>query len=288
MSTLPLPQMWAWGNEGHRAVAMVAQQILDAKTATSIRSIIGTLTLRDLATCADEVRQRERQSSFVLSTQCAQVFPNPPKGTGNWHFINLDISQTDPSDVQMDQICKNDCAVAKIISFLGVLGNAQASMVDRRQALAFIVHFVGDLHQPLHAAERGHDEGGNTLVVDFLPAPVGSRPQQGKSEKLHAVWDSGILDVIAADENVFVPLLNSQITLARQEKVPQSRDAWVHSWARESLDFARTVAYKGLNPPPPGTPMLDASYESKADPVVRGQIARAGFRLSVVLRQALQ
>src|SRR5262249_38863408 len=149
-----------------------------------------------------------------------------------------------------------------------------------------VVHFVGDLHQPLHAAERGHDEGGNTVIVDFLVSPSAPHQHNGSGEKLHVVWDSGILGVIAADENVFVPLIKTEVAAAPKEQAPANLDVWVHAWARQSLVLARNVVYKGVKPPP--APQLGADYETAAEPVVRGQIARGGFHLATVIAQALK
>ncbi len=280
---------WCWGNEGHRAVAIVAEELLANNTQVNaaIKSLVGNLRLRDLATCPDEVRTHERQPTFVMSPACRQVFPVPPTGTAHWHFINLDVNSQDPNDAAMDQICNNDCAVAKIIGFSKTLADKSATNTDRAQALAFIVHFTGDIHQPLHAAERNHDEGGNTVLVDFLVTPGGPKGHQGNQEKLHAVWDSGILNVIAADENVFVQTIQPQIGQAKAEKAPAQLSPWVHAWARESLDLARSIAYKGVNPPP-ATTQLGQAYEQAADPVVRMQIARGGFRLASVLNQNLK
>ena len=279
---------WCWGDEGHRAVAMVAEGLLakNSKAAKAIRSLAGKFQLRDLAPCADQVRTKERQPTFVMSPPCQQVFANPVPGTTNWHFVNLDVNAPDPSDAMIDQICHNDCAVSQVLTFLKTLGNRSASKADRAQALAFVVHFMGDLHQPLHAAERNQDEGGYTVVVDFLPASSGSKGPSSGQQTLHSVWDSSILGVIAADENVFVPMIQPQVAQARQETVPAQLDTWVHSWARESLGLARTVAYAGVNPPP--TPQLGPAYVQAADPVVRQQIARAGFRLAMVLSRTLQ
>jgi len=287
MSPLTTP-LWGWGNEGHRAVALVAEELLatNVKANATIKSLIGGLTLHDLATCADEVRTLEREPAFTMSPACKQVFPKPLAGTSHWHFINLDVASPDPNDAAIDTICANDCAVAKILSFFNTLQNASASQADRKQALAFLVHFIGDIHQPLHAAQRGNDEGGNKVIVDFLVSPNGPTHQPGTQEKLHAVWDSGILDVIAANETVFVSLIGPQVAAAQTESVPSSLTVWVHAWARQSLDLARSVAYKGVNPPP--KPLLGADYEKAAGPVVRNQIARGGFRLAQVLSQALK
>jgi hypothetical protein len=97
-----------WGNEGHRTVAVVAQQqgMLTANALAGIKTLVGNVGLVPLSTCPDEVRTHERNPSFVLSPECLVVFPSPqPTGTANWHFINLDVAKSDPKDAPMDAFC---------------------------------------------------------------------------------------------------------------------------------------------------------------------------------------
>jgi hypothetical protein len=280
--------VWCWGNEGHRAVALVAQAQLSVPAKAQIQSLIGT-ALPAIATCADEVRAHERNpQEFTLSPACLHVFPTPqPTGTANWHFINLDVGKPDLSDAAMDQLCHDDCVVAKILSFQSVLASKVTPASSRMQALAFLVHFVGDVHQPLHAAERNKDAGGNLVTVGF---PTTDGPTGPLSEEtLHAVWDTAVIQRISRDETALVAAIAAQIAAARKEKVPAQLGPWVHVWSRQSEALARVSAYqdRGVNIP---TSQHDLSleYEKAAAGVIETQIARAGFRLATLINLALK
>jgi hypothetical protein len=280
---------WCWGNEGHHAAGLVAQTQLSSRAKKAVKSLVGKSTLRDLATCADEVRTHERNPSFVLSAVCGKVFPSPqPTGTANWHFIDLDVKSADPDDTAMDAFCNTDCVVAKIISFHSVLSDKTASGPLRAQALAFLVHFVGDVHQPLHAAQRDQDRGGNLVTVGLVTSP--GSPRKVVHENLHAVWDTGIIQLMAADEQGLVGIMTTQIAAARKETVPPQIAAWVHSWAKESEDLARSQVYKDNNQDIDASskPELSQNYEKNAEGVISDQIARAGFRLATLINLALK
>lgn len=272
---------WSWGNEGHRAVALVAENLLTKNTEDSIRRLMGSdVRLADLAACADEVRAHERNATFQLSTTCSVVFPSPPTGTSPWHFINIDVSVGAPTDAQIEQFCGADCVIKQIAHFTKVLGDGASTRRQRQQALAFLIHFVGDLHQPLHAAVRNGDEGGNKVFVNFFDL---------HHEKLHPVWDDVIIQHIAANETTLVSGLKNEIQQAQKEPtLPIGHiDQSVLQWARESLKAAHDVAYQNIQLPPAVTP-LDANYQKAAAPVVSLQIARGGVRLANLLNQAMK
>jgi hypothetical protein len=267
-----------WGNEGHRTVALIAQSQLTSNAIAGIKTLVGELALEALATCPDEVRSHERNPGFVLSPPCLKVFPSPqPIGTGNWHFVNLDVTVPDPTDTAMDAFCKNDCVVAKILSFHQILSDKTGQAAARAQALAFLIHFVGDIHQPLHAAERQHDHGGNLLMVS-IPAGPGATAAASQ-DNLHHAWDTFFVNIIAGDEASLVAKLAPQISAARAEAVPAQLGPWVHTWARQSEDFARDIAYRDQNKDidPNSKPTLSAAYEQAAMATIGDQLAKGGF-----------
>lgn len=283
--------VWCWGNEGHRAVALIAEQQLSSPVKAQIQALVGT-TLSALATCADEVRSHERKpQTFHFSPPCLAIFPPPqPTGTANWHFIDLDVRKPDLTDPAMDQFCNNDCAVAKILFFQSVLANKTAPVAARRQALAFLVHFVGDVHQPLHSAERDQDHGGNLVTVRVPTAVNGHRTL--KQDNLHSVWDGDIIESIAGDEAALVSGMTAQIAAAKTETIPADIRPWVHSWARQAEAIAKAAAYRdtGVDIDPNATPrhLLSANYESVAADAITLQLARAGVRLAVLINLALK
>ena len=195
-----------------------AQQRDSSSTAVRISSLLGNLTLSDIATCPDEVRSFEQRNT-PLSTVCAQIFPNPPKGTAPWHFVNTPIKAAPftPTATDVAAACKNNCVTVKITSFLAVLRAARptdskAKKLAELQALSFVVHFIGDIHQPLHAAQRDNDAGGNAEHIKFFGT------DDGGTLVLHTIWDRQIVSLIDADPAKLATDLQPEISLAKSEQ----------------------------------------------------------------------
>ena len=244
---------FAWGAEGHRIVADIAEQFLQLSTAREVRALLAVdneTTLADVSNWADQIRDQRRE-------------------TATWHFVDIPI--TAPGYDASRDCPHDDCVVAKIEEFAAELRDRTLPPRERLEALRFVVHFVGDLHQPLHASDSG-DRGGNAIRVEFL----------GHKTNLHAVWDSGIL----------APAVNSNergyaLALIR-EIIPSEIAAWSKGapvdWANESHAIAVKEIYGAL---PHASGLLPASYEDAALPIVDSQLERAGVRLAAVLDASL-
>ena len=279
-----------WSVEGHEAIAdIAAKQLQGTSTAARISSLLGNLTLSDIATCPDEVRSFEQRNT-PLSTVCAQIFPSPPKGTAPWHFVNTPIKAAPftPTATDVAAACKNNCVTVKISSFLAVLKAAKptdskAQKLAELQALSFVVHFIGDIHQPLHVAQRDNDAGGNAEHIKFFGT------DEGGTLVLHTIWDRQIVSLIDSDPAKLAADLQPEISLAKSEQAGTPV-----AWAIQSYLPARNAAYTGI-PAAPTDPAhkrddvadLGQPYQDSAAPIVRMQIARAGVRLAAALRQAL-
>jgi hypothetical protein len=173
-------QVFPWGPEGHRIVGAIAQSHLEENTKRNIQSLLGNKTLSSLANWADTIRGARDE-------------------TYDWHFVDIPKAENafdEPRDCfRPENKHKNDdkdhqnCVVDRIEMFAKVLGDKSASKGDRIEALKFIVHFVGDVHQPFHAI--GDFTGGNDIhVVAF-----GSTTCEGtKKCNLHYEWDSGMIE----------------------------------------------------------------------------------------------
>ena len=242
---------FGWGPEGHRVVAMIATKHLTPEAANKLKAMVGPHdTLAAISVWADDIREE-----------------NPE--TAPWHYIDIPLTA---STLDMRRDCREgNCVVARIEKFRTELANQSANPAVRREALEFLVHFIGDLHQPLHC-EDNNDQGGNHVQVIFFHAPT----------NLHAVWDSGILQHEKERDIQLASDLDSRIT-------PAEKTSWVEgsveSWAMESHALAREVAYGKLPSGP--TPVLEDAYYDVALPVVERQLQRAGIRLAYVLNQAL-
>ena len=140
----------------------------------------------------------------------------------------------------MSRECANgDCVIAKKEQFLRVLKDPNADKDAKAQALRFVIHFVGDLPQPLHVTHNG-DEGGNTRHVIF----------EGHPDNLHWVWDTGLLQHISRNSAAFAVELVNRITPQDQA---DGQKGSIEDWVMERHRFAQTVAYGDLssdNPAP--------------------------------------
>jgi hypothetical protein len=248
----------AWGFEAHRVIAEIAEQYLEPQTARQIRGLLAienATTLAEVSTWADEIR------------------PQHPE-TRPWHFVDIPIHPEagEPKGYVAARDCPNDdCVVAKIEQFARVMADQQAPERQRLEALKYVVHFVADVHQPLHASNN-NDRGGNGVAVTFM----------GHQTNLHAVWDSGIIGpAVKGDERSYAMQLTREIT--RTERRRWARGSAI-SWANESNKIAARIIYGKL--PHSGT--LPGTYETDALPTVNTQLERAGVRLAMVLNASLR
>jgi hypothetical protein len=243
---------FTWGAEGHRLVVRIAATLLTASTRAGVAATLAPgESLPALASWADDVR-------------------NDRKETQPWHYVDIPLHS---SGLDMQRDCPaGDCVIGKIEQFRKLWRDPTITPGARREALLFLIHFVGDLHQPLHCEDHG-DQGGNQVKVQFL----------GEDTQLHSVWDAGILQHMPAEEELLPRLL--------QAVTPQHIAEWSRGtagqWAGESFRLAQQVAY-GLLPPAgrDGVIRLGASYEQAAVPVVEMQLEKAGVRLAAILNQS--
>jgi hypothetical protein len=257
--TLACPvHAFAWGSEGHRIVAEIAEQYLEPATARQVRDLLAVenaTTLADVSTWADQIRLQRSD-------------------TAPWHYVNIPIHPKTGTSAAYDseRDCpESKCVVVKIEEFRVMLHDERTPVGQRLEALKFLVHFVADIHQPLHCA-NDNDRGGNAIAVEF----------NGQRTTLHAVWDSGILGpVVKDDERTYALKLAESITAA--ETMEWGRGSAV-DWANESYRIAATIVYGQL---PRRSGSLSDSYGTAALPVVNEQLRKAGVRLAKVLNEAL-
>jgi len=191
--------------------------------------------------------------------------------TGAWHFI--DIPQ-DKRRLDMERDCaKGECIISAISRFRQTLRDPATPPDERRNALMFLIHFVGDLHQPLHASDN-HDHGGNSVQLQF----------HDRRTNLHSLWDSGVLGRLQPEDELF-PVLS--------DHAAHRRKAWgrgtITDWAEQSHKVGRKVVYGKLPKAAEGAPVtIDAVYENAAGPVICEQLERGGARLAQVLNEDLR
>jgi hypothetical protein len=272
----------AWGDEGHEIIALLAERFLDPAVRAKIAAILAAdpdkLTAHDIAsaaTWADRYRDSDRNGSRQRYEQTRQ-----------WHFVDVELA-----DPNLDRACfdrpplpagtvasngpSQACVVDKIEEFLAELSDPKTDPEERLVALKFVLHLVGDLHQPLHAADD-HDAGGNRKRV----AAEGVHPSS-----LHHFWDTEWVARLGDDPRQIATELTAAIS-------DEQRRAWsqgtLSDWVMESFAVARKDAY-GLLPEPStrGVYVLDDRYVDAAVRDVRLQLSRAGVRLALLLNKAI-
>jgi hypothetical protein len=161
--------------------------------------------------------------------------------------------------------------VAKTEEFLAVLGDPRETYARRQEALKFVLHFVADLHQPLHCEDH-NDRGGNLQRVTF----------EGRPDNLHWVWDTGLVQEMDRDPRTLAARLDREIT-------PQERASWqsgsIENWMMESHRLAAQVAYRRAWAFFPA--ILNLGYDERAEGVIRLQLEKASVRLAWLLNQRL-
>lgn len=258
----------AWGPKGHQIVGQLAQEELSPAAAGQVQHLLGGATLASVANEPDAWRSQHPE-------------------TGPWHFT--DIPTTEDSFLA-SRDCKGECSgncpltecvVARIAHFQRVLADPNESDDERREALIYLTHFVGDIHQPLHAAARffpdGSDDHGGAITVTFF----GQVFQFGEKKwKLHAVWDSGMINRTGLTVTDYVAFLADQQLGNRT--VAELQAGTPEDWANESHALAVSNAYVI-----PANKRLGSTYQNRNEPVVDEQLLRAGLRLRGLLEDAL-
>jgi hypothetical protein len=263
----------AWSANGHKTVALIAESRLSDQTRQAVAAILGpTATLDAIAPCADDIRGK-------TGFNCAGIVLNDDPQSQPWHFIDVPISASPADDAALEDYCPNQaCVVDQIRADVQALqGAAAQSATQKQMALMFLVHFVGDEHQPLHCADEivggVNDRGGNLKNINF----------EGTAMNLHALWDHQIQ---AADVND--PGQTSQRLIADL----QGKDvgAWlsgdfVADAAFESFTIAKDTVYPAYYAQ--NAKSLGAAYQQQMTPIVDERLERAGVRLAALLNQAL-
>jgi hypothetical protein len=267
------PPAAAWGPLGHRAVGAVADALLTPGVRAEVARLLdddgdgrpsARATLAEASLWADEIRGSEADRPA-------------------WHYDNMPVCGAPPA--QPSWCPRGQCASGRIEPLLAQLADRTQPMQQRRQALKWIAHLVGDLHQPLHAAD--YAQGGTLVHVEFAGA------RHASAWTLHSAWDIRLVSSAlhaGASQQPPVPALKSLIAHARRF-APGQLDAPVSEWVTESNRLAHAVvlAYPGFtcDQVPAEAVLLPVHYQKRAQRVITLQLALAGARLASILNRAL-
>lgn len=237
-----------WGPQAHKVITRVAMDRLTPHAAAEIKGLLlDGDTLIDICTWADHEGHDAVPSSAP------------------WHYVNVPITAAHYDA----KFCPDSgCVVSKIKHYRSVLADKKATKQERSRALLFLVHFVEDVHQPLHVGDN-RDKGGNFTQIQF----------DGRGTNLHALWDSGLLRNLGGSDQAWVKRVEALLT-------PENVKAWssskVEDWADESLQAAKKAYHwpEGAKAPIATGTTLGNDYARMAEPILKERMARAGVRLA--------
>jgi hypothetical protein len=254
--------LFAWGELGHRVTASVAERQL-GKNSPALKAALKLLKkthLADVAVEADALRNQLGTSH-----------------TAEWHFVDIPLAANsfDPAR----DCALSDCVITRIDQFRKILGDPKEKPLRRQEALLYLIHYVGDLHQPMHC--EGDARGGNDIKVKFdggghVP---GNDKGNSRSDNLHFVWDVSLLEWQELGEQSYVQHLFKD-TLNGRDPATLAGGTTL-DWAMESHQIAQNVQVAN------GTD-LDPAYLDTNSAVADERLLLGGLRLARVIKDALQ
>ena len=296
--------LWPWGCEGHEAVAMIAEKHLTRNALVMVNKILESEPI-------DPTLRRFCSSQGLDLMADASTWADDERSarpeTGPWHYI--DIPRGAPESALAESCpASTSCVTAALTRQIELLRNDATDARTRAEALRFVIHFVGDLHQPLHCTTN-NDMGGNCVPVTFFGvAPVMPNAQfESYRPNLHAVWDSQLILRIMGSASV------QEWAASLERKFSSDAGAWqkegvnLEAWAWEGHQLAEMAAYGRLSTAIPTEKPVDVKscsddnhvaqrllkldeqvsepYQDAVAPVIEQQIAKAGIRLAMILNQ---
>jgi len=260
----------AWHDDGHRIVGEIAERRLSEQTRARVRELLADMpeydTLASAATWADQKAKLDPEFDFAFAS----------------HFVNVD-RQLSPRELLALCLQKSGCVAVGVGYYAEILRSTRASKAQRAEALRFLIHFVGDAHQPLHAGHGG-DRGGNDIdqlrLLEYTPG--------GERTNLHAVWDGGIVAITMTragwDWRRYAADLDRRII---DEKIARWGRGSAYDWIEESRLLAAADGYlhaDGITPIRKGDTLGEEFYARNKD-VVELRLQQGGVRLAAVLEE---
>lgn len=236
----------SWGHTGHNVIGRIAASHLTDKAKADVAALLGGESLPDVASWADENRDRS---------------------TAPWHFINVELGLS--FDDFKAQVAAKENVYTALNKEEVILADEKASRADRVAALKYVVHFVGDIHQPMHVS-RAEDKGGNTIQVRY----------DGQGTNLHSLWDTKLLEHAGLNQEQ----LAKQFDKATPHEIAKWQGDAQINWAWESYQISSQlygeIEKNGIN--------IDDAYYKVHIPIVEDRIERAGIRLAGILNSIFE
>lgn len=231
-----------WGATGHRTVGEIAENYLTRKAKKAINKLLDSHGLAFYSTFADDIKSDKAFDKYYT-----------------WHYVNFDFdTEYDPAKAD-----KNGDLIQGLETCIKTLKDPNASAEDKAFYLKMLIHFIGDLHQPLHVG-RGEDKGGNDIKVKWF----------NESSNLHRVWDS---DMIDSYKMSYYEIADNSEKLSKNQVLAIQKGS-ILDWAYESQGLAKTVYASAKN-----DDKLSYRYSYDYLTTMRQQLQKSGIRLAKVL-----
>jgi hypothetical protein len=247
-SSLPFG-VFAWGVVGHRAIGTIANRHLSGKARKAVAQLLGPETLALVSTYPDEIRS---------DPEFAHTSP--------WHYVNTAVGLTQAEYESQLTSTAEPNAYNSLLSQLKTLRDPAAAREQKVFALKFVVHLVGDVHQPMHTG-TAETLGGNKILVKF----------RGQDTNLHGLWDSGLIDYLG---QTYLELA-ATVDHPSQAQIRQWQRDQPVTWLFESYQLSQPLAVEAEQ-----RPNLDYRYYPKHAVTLEQRLLQAGIRLAGVLNEA--
>ncbi len=253
-------QSFAWGREGHHIIGLIAQSRLSDSAKAQITALLGSQTIAEASTWADEIRKDHPE-------------------TAGWHYVDIPLAAPffeerdcfQPDTAHPEAAANTDhhnCAVDRVDMFARIVADPSLPKAARVDALKYLMHFVSDLHQPMHALAEGRGGNDNHIVQFGKPDCGPDRPCN-----LHGLWDTGLIEHADPNEQSYAQHIQMVIARDHLDLLPEGTP---RDWANES-HLAAAGAYLENGG------LADQIYFDHEISVVDRRLALAGVRLADML-----
>ncbi|MFQ3340966.1 MAG: hypothetical protein ACI9TK_000621 [Flavobacteriaceae bacterium] len=245
------PSAWdeveIWGATGHRVIGEVATQHISKRTAKALNELLDGESLAYVSNYGDDIKSDNTYDKYYA-----------------WHYVNLNLDESYAESVKNP---KGDIVIA-IQDCIEVLKSTTESKENKQFFLKLLIHFIGDLHQPMHLGQL-EDKGGNDINVKWF----------GKNSNLHRVWDSGIVD----SHGMSYSEIAINLPLLRADRIKSIQNISLNDWLSEIHNLTNRI-YNTI----PEKTNLGYEYRYEYIDIVRIQLLKGGIHLAGVLNKIFE
>lgn len=236
-----------WGKTGHRTIGEIASKHLEKRTVREINSLLNYESIAAVSVYADDIKSDPKYNLY-----------------GSWHYVNFSGTK----NYKEDPINPNGDILQGIKTCILKIRSKETSKEEKSFSLKMLIHFLGDLHMPLHAGNQS-DKGGNDIKVKWF----------GSDSNLHRLWDSDMID----DYQMSYTELAMNSNATNEDQIKEYEKGTLLDWTKESRQLALTI-YSEVVP----EEKLGYKYMYHNFPLVKDQLQKGGVRLACVLNQVFK